>query len=391
MNDFLNESQQETLNATKASCLQTNNQELPLNSNTPKKNRNANFELLRIIAIFMVVFNHNLNRHYFGGQQGFLTPLLLNMINVCAVGCFFMITGYYLFNNRPFKKRLKKLFLDVLIPSFVIIILIMLGKSFISEIPFWEALKNEIWTEFKEFLAFGLTRDYGYLWFILSYSLIFLWYPLLKYICVNTKKENMIRRTYIILCLTMVIFDDISHLSLNSINIKIPMIFGAVPVLFVLLGYEMKVLVENGAIEKYKNQFRYFGLFAYAFGVVCQMLLTYYLVNKTNEADIYFTFLNNLFSVTSAVGLFFFFLTLSFKNKTACKIITTISATSFHLYLVQNPIIEICYLLFINKFIEAFSVWGIILGGICSFFVSLIVGFIFYYLQKFVYKLLKIK
>jgi len=79
---------------------------------TVKKEKMPQIELLRIVCCVLVIFNHTFNQFY-TNVEGTVNwfPSLLNLVNVCAVGCFLIITGFFMFDGEfNYIKKLKKFF-----------------------------------------------------------------------------------------------------------------------------------------------------------------------------------------------------------------------------------------------------------------------------------------
>jgi peptidoglycan/LPS O-acetylase OafA/YrhL len=88
------------------------------------RTRKSNFELLRVIAMIMIIAHHFAGhgiQHDLEGSTAYViwrNGSLLNKIVDClfapggkiGVGIFFMLTGYFLINKRSFS--LKKIFLE---------------------------------------------------------------------------------------------------------------------------------------------------------------------------------------------------------------------------------------------------------------------------------------
>ena len=78
----------------------------------PPKKRMVSVELCRIVCMLMVIFNHTLNQFYGIAGAGGYFATYVNFINICAVGTFLIITGFFMFDGKfSYGKRLKKLFL----------------------------------------------------------------------------------------------------------------------------------------------------------------------------------------------------------------------------------------------------------------------------------------
>lgn len=151
--------------------------ENPIPSNTEAvltpqvKERNLNFELLRIVAMFMVVLLHvNLYGGVLRGVKynenlsGFLVSNFLEYLCIIAVNLYVMISGYYLSASaRPFK--MAKLLHLVLVTLFWSWLLGAVACVFLG-------------TSIKEFVLTGLFpvlgRNY---WFVTDYVVMYLLSP----------------------------------------------------------------------------------------------------------------------------------------------------------------------------------------------------------------------
>ena len=75
-----------------------------------EKTRNSNIELLRLVLMFMVVLLH-FNNDTMGGAFVYarnfpaenFTLHFLESLSVCAVNCFMIVSGYFLYTNRRIK------------------------------------------------------------------------------------------------------------------------------------------------------------------------------------------------------------------------------------------------------------------------------------------------
>ena len=102
-----------------------------------KKVRNSNIELLRIILIVFVLIEHYNNTDVGGGlanpallpRLNFLFLKLLDAFTACAVDCFFIISGYFLYKVKEIKLRkvLHILFVFSIYRCFISIISSALG------------------------------------------------------------------------------------------------------------------------------------------------------------------------------------------------------------------------------------------------------------------------
>ena len=146
----------------------------------PAVKRETNFELLRIIAMLMVVTMHYL--YYAGALPSLNDPLnerscfalAMESLSIVAVNLFVLITGYFLalspFTPRRFFGRLILLICQVLFYSALIpLILKLLGQPVIADTEGIYGILN--------YILPVATEHY---WFITSFVLMYLFSPLLN-------------------------------------------------------------------------------------------------------------------------------------------------------------------------------------------------------------------
>lgn len=146
------------------------------------KERQQNFELLRIIAMFMIVISH-VTTHYImadgipiTGANEFLLTILRSLIYVC-VNVYIIITGYFSIYSKQL--NLRKILNVALLPGFISAILVTVLMAF-------GAIDFNIWRIIgKLFATFR-----GEYWFISNYFALYLFIPFLnKIIHMFSKKE----------------------------------------------------------------------------------------------------------------------------------------------------------------------------------------------------------
>src|SRR5699024_8291361 len=141
-----------------------------------------NFELLRIIAMFMIVVSHVITHYIMEVElevtdlNSFLLTLLRAIIYIC-VNVYIIITGYFSINSKQLK--IKKIINVAMLPGFISAILITILMVF-------GAIDFNIWRILgKLFATFR-----GEYWFISNYFALYLFIPFLnKIIHTMNKKE----------------------------------------------------------------------------------------------------------------------------------------------------------------------------------------------------------
>ena len=300
-----------------------------------QKQRLASIELLRVLCIVMVIFNHTLNFLYHDGA-GANFARYVNFINICAVGTFFVITGYFLFDGKfSYGKRLKKLVTQVIIPWLFTLIFIVCYRTVFKAIEgqsVGEFLKNELRLVIKQVLQWGFSDDYGYLWFVLVYTEIIVLYPVWYLLCKEDRPAVIARRLVMALCTVSLFFGDLQHIYRSNWSIRVFTLINPY-ILFLLIGYEIKRL----RVEEKLNGKKWLilGLAAYLSGVGIGMSLMTLDVNLYGEFSWYWYYLEHIPSVISAVGLFVVFLQIRIRGG---KPLYFAAKSVFYVYLLQSPI-----------------------------------------------------
>jgi len=157
------------------------------------KDRQQNFELLRIIAMFLIVISHVVTHYIMADKlqlsvmNTFLLTLLRSFIYIC-VNVYIIITGYFSINTKQLEFR--KVLNVVLLPGFISAILLTILMA-VGRIDF------DIWRILgKLFATFR-----GEYWFISNYFALYLFIPLLnKILHAFTKKDlqNFIFLTFLV-------------------------------------------------------------------------------------------------------------------------------------------------------------------------------------------------
>lgn len=316
------------------------NSEINVNSDTAhseKPKRNAAIEICRIVCIVMVVFNHTFNPILSCARHRWYICRYVNLLNVCAVGTFFIITGFYLFQGHfNYKQRLKKLLFEILLPALCVLIVLLTYKTVRGCVQgkgaFFDSLRTEFFALGKNLLSWKFSGEYGYLWFILAYTEMIVFYPVYYLLCKDEKISNAARRLLMVFCFMRILLEDFTRIAHLDFPIRTFSLIGAYQ-LFLLLGFELKLLYDKGKLSKrfcLKS-----GLVLYFFGVILAAL--YILLEK----HVFHGFTENWYhlnchtSILSAAGLFLVFLGIEVKGS---RFVYLLGRSVFYVYLVQTPI-----------------------------------------------------
>lgn len=147
------------------------------------KQRNASFELLRILAITMVIVLHALGHGgildaYEFGRFGYILGWSFKSLCLVAVNCFVLITGYFMVNSQMKLSRLLKLIAQVWFYSVICLV--------ITKVVF----KQPVGLKALICALFPLTGNQY--WFATAYAVLLAVSPLLnKLIRSMNKKEHL--------------------------------------------------------------------------------------------------------------------------------------------------------------------------------------------------------
>lgn len=293
-----------------------------------KNVRQANFELLRIAAMFMVVVMHYLANSIepaqdAGGIQGMdVVYIVLESLCIVAVNVYVLISGYFLSASafswkRPVRVIAQTLFYTVLIPP----VLALCGA-----LPFSEAFNiYHIWNSIFPVQS-------GHYWFVTAYVVLLLFAPALNAAVWRLEKKQLTQ-----MLLALLLFFSVGK-TLSPVQFasdRFGYDFGWFLVLYLTGGY-----IRRFGIAFFKNAWRgravYLGSAAAIAGVelaltvLCEkgVSLTYY-----RSVPYHYNF---LFCFTGALGLFFAFYHRNIKEGRAANAIRFISPAVFGVYLIHG-------------------------------------------------------
>lgn len=267
-----------------------------------EKKRNYYFDILRIIAMCLIVSHHiaindfGLQPNLLGTQATLSNPqiyvlILINCIAIIGVNLFFLISGYF-----KIKISLKK------VVSLVIQLYLVYGIVTLIGI----VTKNVIYN--KDILN-TILFPFNLYWFLGAYlGLIFL-SPLLNNMIDSTTKKDIKYMIIVLLFFTVYAFRHDNGLLLN----------GGYSLLWAITLY-----VTGGLINKFniKSKFGIVSYFISTFILFIIIVLTYKYNSPQLAWNVYKY--NNIFVLISSLSLFIFFNSLKFKIKSKI-LINTIS------------------------------------------------------------------
>jgi len=310
-----------------------------------KVEREYSFDVMRVIAMFMVITIHvsNIYSRSYGviSDWSYLFSLIYNTITRVSVPIFFMISGALLldkkFNKKKYIERIKRFLIVIIVWDLVYLIwdYFVLGMTY-----------SPLYKLFIEPFR-------AHLWFLYSIILLYVFQPLLRKILSINKKFN------IVLFILWLVF-----CTLSMFNSTIASFFS----LFSNMGY----FVVGKYLYDYvkKNDLSKFNII-----MIVMMILSFagsiYLNSFASEK--YNMFYNMFLAyrtpyIILASLLFFILIYNLFHDKKVNKYIVILSEVSFGVYLIHGMFLDISHILF--NYYGVSSLIGIplftVFIGICS-------------------------
>ena len=288
------------------------------------KARNYNFDILRIIAMLMIIIHH-ITVNDFGLQKYLVTNeillsnkqtiilMFINSLAIIGVNIFFLISGYFKINLSK-KKILNLVICIYLLFGIVTLSGIILGYVSLSK----ETLINVI-------------NPFGLYWFLLVYLIITILSPILNKIIENVKEKEA-KQFFILVILVFSIYSNYNDASI-LIGGGYSLIWGCI--LYILGGFINKFKIKESK-----------GLLYYFILVTINTLISY-LLYKSNRFDLAWNQFkyNNIIIFLESICIFIWFNSIK-KQITKSKIITFFASSTLITYLLHST----CWLTILRNY-----------------------------------------
>ncbi len=279
------------------------------------KKRLVNFELLRILCMFMIVVGHCL---FHGrvtaklgyGTMNYLASYLIQSFSVVHVNCFVMLAGYFAIDQAFKAKRLVRLWKQVAFYAAVIFLVHGCLAGFTGK-------------DLVQALFPISARTY---WFASTYMGMSLLMPF-----VGMLAERLTKRQYQYLLALLAVFFSVNHMifRVNAYGSYTGRELSWFLFLSFLAGY-MKLHTKQD------RSYVWYGLFGYVASSFL-VLLSVYLSVKTHQEDIgYFLNYNSPLALLSTVCLFLCVKNLGWRESPLDDIIRRTAGAAFGVYLIHD-------------------------------------------------------
>ena len=381
-----------------------------------KSKRNVKIEIIRLIACLMVIWYHirevvDISSNNFELKE---TVVFFECICTICVMTFFLITGFFIYNMKgdiisDWLKLLKKLFFNILIPFLILCIICLIFHDFIiSKESFLYCIEHidikeigyKLFLSIRYFDVAYLPGTAGHLWYIYSYAIIILVYPITRFIL--TKLPKFI--TYILLAIftaLMIINDYFLFYGNPSYNVVFEIIHK--PIYYSAWGYVLyNDIIKKQIDEKDDGRSIIINktlfaislvIYAVTFILLLKTQINYYLYHHNNgtQAPYVYTSWLSLYSLilTSAFILIVYninfdkILNINIKNAIFFVSKMTLGIYLVH-YLIKTKLesLGIQRQIFVDRPNIVYHFAYFIVYGFIIFILSFIIVYIFEYISK---------
>lgn len=334
--------------------------------------------ILRILAAFFVVTIHYImGKREASGTIEEDIVFLESFLRSCAV-IFFLISGYFMFKKPKTLSQIMKYVLTKLaIPLFCVWLFALFTQGWFSgEMSLMESI---ISADYKTSLISALKWEFHgnmfYLWYVAALIKIYFTYPLLTFICVDTKRTNQSR--WFIMALIAISCYIIPYVPVLSEYTYMYTPFTDYWIFLILLGYEFFRLTPKFHLLKHRKMLIIVCLLLYCINSILIATLTirqYYISNFFDQR--YFDTHSPIVTV-SGILLFLIFLLMNPDAKifkATAPVIEFVAKRTYTIYLIHWFVILILKRVSLHQKLLEFipSVPSYFVFFICAFVTSFI-------------------
>lgn len=278
-------------------------------------------DVIKVLAMFMVVFNHC---HLFINNSSnfiFIIHYLLFFISKTAVPLFFMISGALLIKKNDPPKKIIKRIIRIIIPLITITILWRLFDTYIH------SYNNDFWPY--------------WLWYLLALIVIYICLPFINKHISNIKNPNYKRFFLILLIIPSILFsiNIFYHIYIGKyIHNNLFFSIFPLPIAYFVLGFFLK---NKKITKKMKN----ISIFTFLITLATVTSLAFILYKNDIsfiQLDSYKTIFTMLMSPALFIIIKYLFENYN-KNNEFYSLILNLGNNSFAIYLFHIFIIELLY------------------------------------------------
>ncbi len=289
--------------------------------------RKANFEILRILAMFMVLVLHYLDK---GGILPSLTEpfeandyvvYLLECFAIVAVNVYVLITGYFMCESNMKISRVLQILCQVMWYMLLIpVVLTLLGQAPLAEFTTYDWLKIIFPVHMKHY------------WFVTSYIVLMLFVPF-----INQAIKHMKQKQHLVAMLLLLLYQMFPKSILPVAFTDDDMGYGP---LWMICLYLIAAYIRRYGIPFFSSRKK--SLLCYLAGTLliwCSILVmqqVYFRLDAFGERMNFGLHYNHLFCLFSSVALFYTFVHWQPADCGAVRFLTKVAPYTFGVYLLHE-------------------------------------------------------
>lgn len=295
-----------------------------------QKKREANFELLRIAAMLMIIALHYLIKggavkpYAESGTAVNCAAWLAEAFCLPAVNCYVLISGYFLTESEWKPGRVASLFFQVLFYSALIpVVFLIIGELSLQQLGIYD------------WINYLLPIDTEHYWFVTAYLLMYLFSPLLARAVRQMEKRELQR----VLLLLFFFFSAVkTFVPVSLVTDHYGYDFGWFLCLFVLAGY----LRRFGFAGLSKHSAAAALYVSSSLGIWVLSLLSHRMAEKVSAFSYYenmpYTY-NHLLCLTASVGLFYLFKDTQLREGAFAETVRRLAPYTLGVYLLHEHLL----------------------------------------------------
>lgn len=289
--------------------------------NVNKKKRNSSFELLRIIAMILIVTYH----YSLHGGFDKITPSNVSINNIFIqvllfggkIGCylFMFITGYFMIYGKLNCKKVFRLFLELEFYSLLIFFIINFGM-------------NKHFSK-RDWIRNALPIVYGN-WFVVNYIMLYCFIPFINKLLLSISRKELKK----LIILTILIYSIIP--SITYYIDKYQWVFSNFD--FMLVSYLIGAYIRINGIPKFESKKFCLKMITISYGILILLTLLFDLLGIKMKKELYIWMATvsraptMIFLILISIAIFYIFKNNSFYS----RIINFIAPSMLGIYLIHD-------------------------------------------------------
>lgn len=305
-----------------------------------KSKRVINVEILRLIGCIIVIGQH-IKLPFINDNNIDIGRLSIASLFADNVAIFFMITGFFWFNGKSYKKIVKNTITKILVPALLLIAFSQIFLDWLTNTKtFLYCLQNPK-IDFNLVLSnlFNWKTNIPaciHLWYICSYLKCVLWYPILNIISKDEKETIFARKimlVWVVLEIIVMVIQNFYTLPFGKISFFTSVDKG---IFWIMIGKEIYKKIDK---IKENKKIRIIGAFMVVFGNIIRIIAQYFACKFDITNQVFFSW-GYGFTYITAIGLALFILSFDFKPNKINNCLLFLASKTYYIYLVHWAVME---------------------------------------------------